>query len=443
MAITIVILAAGKGTRMCSDLPKVMHPVAGFPMVEYLLDVAHEMSVEDVRLVISADIAKYIEQNPLSKQYGYQTVIQKDLSGTANAVACAVAASPVQDQVLVLYADSPLIDHQVLQNMVTMRANNNALSVINLGFYTDVPHGYGRMITVDDYLIDIVEEKSATAAQKEIKLCNSGIMLVDSKVLKALLPKITNDNSAKEYYLTDIVKMANQFGHNCGFTVADEMEVMGVNSQHQLSEVNFIVQTRLRQKFMSEGVMMPDPHSVFFSKDTVIGRGVVIEPFVWVGPGVTISDNCLIRAHSYIEGAVIDNGCAVGPFARIRPGTHMESGAHVGNFVEVKNSKLSSEVKVSHLSYVGDAEIGEGSNIGAGTVFCNYDGVKKHRSKVGKNVFVGSNSAIVAPCEIGDHALIAAGSVITKDVAVDEMAVARGRQTNLPNRGAKSRKSGK
>jgi len=440
MSLTIIILAAGKGTRMCSDLPKVMHPVAGFPMVEYLLDVAHEMGTDDVRLVISNDISKHIEKAPLSKKYHYRPVIQKDLSGTANAVACAIAAAPLQDQVLILYADSPLIDAHVLQTMVTMRSNNSAMSVVNLGFHTETPHGYGRMITVDDYLIDVVEEKSATPAQKAINLCNSGIMLVDSNILKELLPRISNDNTAKEYYLTDIIKMANQAGYSCGYTIADEMEVMGVNSQHQLSEVNFIVQTRLRQKFMNEGVMMQDPHSVFLSKDTVIGRGAVIEPFVWIGTGVTIGSNCVIKAYSYIEGATIDADCTVGPFARIRPGTHMEEGSHIGNFVEVKNSQLASGVKASHLSYIGDAEIGQNSNIGAGTIFCNYDGAKKHRTKVGKQVFIGSNSAIVAPCTIADHALVAAGSVISKDIAEDEMAIARGRQSNLARKGMKSRK---
>lgn len=442
MSLTIVILAAGKGTRMKSNLPKIMHPIAGFPMVEYLLDVAHEICADDIRLVLSNEIAQYLDKNPLSKDYNYRTIIQKDLIGTANAVSCAIDTGPTYEQVLVLYADAPLINSSVLKSMIEIRVNNIDMSIVNLGFHTDIPHGYGRMITIDDYLIDIVEEKSADAHQKEINLCNSGIMLGDAKILKELLPKITNDNAAKEYYLTDVIRMANQSGYNCGYTVADELEVMGVNSQHQLAEVNFIIQTRLRQQFMNDGVMMIDPHSVFLSKDTIIGRGVVIEPGVYIGPNVSIADNCTIKSHSYIEGAVIESGCVIGPFARIRPQTKLDTEVHIGNFVEVKNSHLASGVKAGHLSYIGDAEVGEDSNIGAGTVFCNYDGIKKQRTTVGNEVFIGSNVAIVSPCVIGDHALIAAGSVVTEDVAKNDLVIARNKQSNFSGKGMVGRKKG-
>lgn len=439
MSLTIIILAAGKGTRMGSNIPKVMHPVAGVPMIEYLLEVSQSLS-DDVRLVINSDLEKYIELNPLTKKYNYETVIQTDLSGTGNAVSCAVSSREVKENILVLYGDSPLIELDALEEMLNMISINDKLSVINLGFYTTFPHGYGRMITVDNYLVDIVEEKSATESQKEINLCNSGIMLIKSEVLKELLPQINNDNKAKEYYLTDVIKIANQSGYSCGFTVADEYQIMGVNSQGQLAEVNFIVQTNMREKAMKNGVIMLDPQSTFLSRDTKIGAGSIIEPFVFIGLGVEIGEGCTIKSHSYIEGAKIEDNCSVGPFARIRPETTLQSGVSIGNFVEVKNSTIKSGSKASHLSYIGDTDIGSRSNIGAGVVFCNYDGVNKHRSSVGEGVFIGSNSAIISPCNIEDDALIAAGSVITKDVLKNDLAVARSRQTNISDKGMAERK---
>lgn len=440
MSITIIILAAGKGVRMGSSLPKVMHPIAGFPMIEYLLDSAIDMGVEDVRVVLNSEVITYIEQNPFSKPYEYKTIVQKDLSGTASALSCALAAVTLKQQVLVLYADSPLISVEILQEMLKKYNEQSEIALVSLGFYSDNPRGYGRMLTVDDYLLDVVEEKDATAAQKSINLCNSGIMLANSKILQEILPKITNNNASKEYYLTDAIKIANQSGYSCSFCLADELEVMGVNSQSQLADVNFIVQTKLRQKFMKDGVMMYDPNSTFLSKDTKIAPGVIIEPFVYIGPNVTIGKNSIIKAHSYIEGAIIEENCSIGPFARIRPTTHLEGKTHIGNFVEVKNSQLSTNVKASHLSYIGDAQIGSDTNIGAGAVFCNYDGVTKHRTEVGVNSFIGSNSSIIAPRKIGDGVIVAAGSVITADVNNDELAVSRGKQKNIVGKGMLTRK---
>jgi bifunctional UDP-N-acetylglucosamine pyrophosphorylase/glucosamine-1-phosphate N-acetyltransferase len=425
---------------MHSHIPKVMNHIANFPMVEYLLEVAEKMKSKDIRLVLNSEVDSYIKQNPLSREFKYQTIIQKNISGTASAVKCAIESSKLGSEVLILYADSPLINEQTLKNMLALRAKHKNMSLISLGFFTDIPHGYGRMITIDEYLIDIVEERIATPEQKAINLCNSGIILISAEVLKNILPQISKDNPAGEYYLTEIVRIANNASQSCGYVVADEMGLMGVNSQNQLSEVNFIVQTKLRQKMMSEGVTLIDPNSTFFSKDTIIKPGTIIEPFVYFGRGVSIGEKCIIKAHSYIEGVIIEPNCSVGPFARIRPESSLAEGVSIGNFVEIKNSHLSPDVKAGHLSYIGDAEIGEACNIGAGTIFCNYDGTKKHKTKVGKNVFIGSNSSIIAPCQLQDHSLIGAGSVITKNVAKDELALGRCKQENFPKKGTKTRK---
>jgi bifunctional UDP-N-acetylglucosamine pyrophosphorylase/glucosamine-1-phosphate N-acetyltransferase len=277
----------------------------------------------------------------------------------------------------------------------------------------------------------IIEYKDATNEERQITLCNAGIMIVRGKELPKLLEKLDNKNAGGEYYLTDIVKIAKAEGLKSTFTEAGESEVMGINSKLELSDAEKIMQNRLREEFMTNGVTMTDPSTVYFSYDTEIGKDVVIQPNVFFGKSVKIKNNVEIKAYSYIEGAVIEDGVSIGPFARIRPGTHLSKDVHVGNFVEIKNSELKDGVKVGHLSYIGDAEIGENVNIGAGTITCNYDGVKKHKTKIGKNAFIGSNTALIAPVTIGEGALIGAGSTINKDVKKDALAVTRAPQVEI------------
>jgi bifunctional UDP-N-acetylglucosamine pyrophosphorylase / glucosamine-1-phosphate N-acetyltransferase len=350
---------------------------------------------------------------------------QTERKGTGHAVLMAQAAfKAFKGIALVLYGDVPLVETEDLKRLLAKVDAEHPMAV--LGFVTDIPKGYGRLITKrDETIVAIREELDASPDEKQITLCNSGIIAIESDCLWRLLPKIKGNNAKGEIYLTDLVELVNSEGRKVALERCDESSVLGVNDRLQLSGIEKILQIKYRKAAMQNGATLVDPESVYFSADTIVGRDVVIEPNVIFGPGVRVGDNTVILGHSHIEGAVIGNGARVGPFARLRPGAEIGANAHIGNFVEIKKADIGEGAKVNHLSYVGDAVVGKASNIGAGTITCNYDGYEKHVTRIGANVFVGSNSALVAPVTIGDGANIAAGTVVTKNVPGDALAVAR------------------
>jgi bifunctional UDP-N-acetylglucosamine pyrophosphorylase/glucosamine-1-phosphate N-acetyltransferase len=360
------------------------------------------------------------------------THIQNERLGTAHAVLAAEAAiAEGADDVVVLYGDTPLVRAATIEKIRAKLAEGADQVVV--GFESDDPTGYGRLITdTHGRLTEIVEEKDATDAQRAIKVGNAGLMGFRGEKLLATLKKIGKANAKGEYYLTDAVGIVNAAGGKAVTVVIAEDEVIGVNSREQLAHAEGLFQRRARLTAMTGGATLIAPSTVWFSHDTVIGRDVTIEPNVFFAPGVTIADDVTIRANSHIEGATVASGAVIGPFARLRPGAAIGENAHIGNFVEVKNATIGEGVKANHLTYIGDAAVGPGSNIGAGTITCNYDGFEKHKTTIGADVFIGSNSALVAPVTIGDRANVAAGSVITRDVAPDALAVARGQQADKP-----------
>jgi bifunctional UDP-N-acetylglucosamine pyrophosphorylase/glucosamine-1-phosphate N-acetyltransferase len=440
MSLSIIILAAGKGTRMKSSKPKVLHKIANREMLNLVIDTAKEIKPDNISVVISSEMEKFGAE--ISKQHPKTNLtfaIQKQQLGTANAVEAGLkdlskSLKKVGDVVLVLYGDTPLIKAQTLKTMVAdVTKQQNAVCV--LGFHCYEDNKYGHLVIDKNQLIRIVEFKDATAEEKAITLCNSGVIAVNGSQLKNLLAKINNKNASGEFYLTDIVGVARKQGLSCGFIHTDENEVMGVNSRVELAKAEKIKQKEIRKHLMESGVTMPNPKSVYFSFDTKISNDVIIHPNVVFGTGVEIASDVEIKSFCYIEGAKIASGAVVGPFARLRPETILEANTKIGNFVEVKKSTIKKGAKVNHLSFVGNAEIGEEANIGAGTITCNYDGYKKSKTKIGKNVFVGSNTALVAPVEIGDNAVIGAGSVIVNNVKKDDLAIARSKQENIKNGG--------
>jgi bifunctional UDP-N-acetylglucosamine pyrophosphorylase/glucosamine-1-phosphate N-acetyltransferase len=420
-----VVLAAGQGTRMKSAIPKVLHPLAGLPLVAHVLKAAAAAGASRCSAVIPQD-AKGFEA--LSARIETRFFEQKDRLGTAHAVLMARPALESETgPVLVLYGDTPLVTPESLKTLARALDGGSAMAVA--GFNAKDPKGYGRLITGGSgELLAIREEKDATAEERGVSLCNSGIMAFRGKLILELLSQIGNGNKAGEYYLTDAVEIARRAGHKVAFELISEDEVRGVNTRAQLAEAEAILQNRLRQKAMEGGATLIAPETVTFSHDTVTGQDVLIEPNVFFGPGTVIGDRVTVKAFSHIEGAVLEPGVRVGPFARIRPGTRLGSGARVGNFVELKDADLKAGVKVGHLSYIGDAEVGEGTNVGAGTITCNYDGIRKHRTEIGAGAFIGSNSALVAPVRIGEGAYIGSGSVIGRDVPANALAVTRAPQ---------------
>jgi bifunctional UDP-N-acetylglucosamine pyrophosphorylase/glucosamine-1-phosphate N-acetyltransferase len=421
----IIILAAGNGTRMKSSLPKVLHKVCGKPMVNHVIDTAQNLSASRIITVVSKTMQAVEEQiNKLS-----EVAIQTEQLGTADAIKPALKMlKGFEGNILILYADTPLVKQETLTKMLKALEKS---SIVVLGFRPDDTAEYGRLIVSNSgELKKIVEHKEANAAERAVDLCNSGVIAADAKTLMDVIKKVDNNNSKGEYYLTDIVEIANNQAQKCSFVEASENEVLGVNNRVQLSEVEYIFQQRLREAAMLAGATLIDPETVYFSHDTKLGKDIILHPNVTFGAGVNVADNVEIKSFSHIEGAKIEKDCIIGPFARIRPDTHLQAGAHVGNFVEIKKSEIGEGVKIGHLTYIGDAEIGAGSNIGAGTVTCNYDGKNKHKTKIGEGAFIGSNTALVAPVKIGKGAFIAAGSTITEDVEVGALAIARGRQVN-------------
>ena len=428
-ACAAIVLAAGMGTRMKSDLPKVLHRVANRPMISHLLDALSAISSERTVVVVAPGMTQLVDAVAPA-----DTAVQTEALGTGHAVLA--ARDQMQDftgDVLVLFGDTPLLTAETMQDMLTARRAAENPAVVVLGFRPDDPAEYGRLVTAADGGLEaIVEFKDASDAQREIGLCNAGIMAIDGNHLFALLDAVGNDNANGEYYLTDIVELARDRGLRCAVVeAADPVEVMGVNSRAQLAEAEAAMQARLRDRAMAGGVTMTDPETVWLSADTKIGRDVIIGPNVFFGTGVTIADNVEIKAFCHIDGAEVASGVSIGPFVRLRPGAKLERNVHVGNFVEIKQALVEEGAKVNHLSYVGDARIGPRANVGAGTITCNYDGFFKELTDIGADAFIGSNTALVAPVKVGDGATVGAGSVITSDVEADALAVARGRQKSI------------
>jgi len=423
--VAVVILAAGAGTRMKSDLHKVLHPVAGQPMLLHLLAAVEALAPE--RIVVVAGARR--EQVAAAVAGRATVAVQEEQRGTAHAVLAAHGELAGFDgDVLVLFGDAPLVTTATMRRL--LEALDDATGVAVLGFRPADPAAYGRIVAeADGRIARMVEFKDATAAERTVDLCNSGVLAVRAAELWPLLAHVGNANAAGEYYLPDIVALADRPG--CVIET-DAAEVVGVNSRAELAAVEAAWQTRVRHRMMTAGVSLVAPQTVWFAHDTVVGRDVTIEPNVVFGPGVRIGDGTTIRAFCHITGATIGERAEVGPFARLRPGAELGTAAKVGNFVEIKAATLGAGAKVSHLTYIGDASVGAGANIGAGTITCNYDGFFKYRTTIGAGAFIGSNSALVAPVTIGDDAIVAAGSVITADVAPGALALARGSQTVKP-----------
>lgn len=419
--LVIVILAAGRGSRMKSTLPKVMHKIAGRPMISWLIDAAEELNPKKIIVVTAPDMDEVAQVvSP------HLVVIQQEQKGTGDAVKPALEhLQGFEGKVLILLGDEPFVDVEVLEEMVKW----DGLSV--MAVCPDSVEGLGRMIVNDDGTLNrIVEDKDCTDAEREIDICNSGNFCIPGKYLASWLSQLKNENKQGEYYLPDIPQIAEKEGFLTYVVEADVFGVWGVNTRGELAEHEYIAQAMLREEALDAGVTMIDPSTVTLSWDTQFGQDVVIEPNVFFGAGVNIADNVTIHAFSYLEGVIIEEGAEIGPYARIRPQSIIGAGASIGNFIEINRSIIKAGVKAKHVSYIGDTTVGEKSNIGAGTIIANYDGFFKHKSVIGKNVFVGSNSTIISPVKIGDSAIIAAGSNINKDISENAMAIGRSRQEN-------------
>ena len=429
MITSLIILAAGKGTRMNSELPKVLHPIAGDPMLVHAMAAGATLAPRHT-IVIAGHGAQEVTAATLAYDENATVVVQSEQLGTAHAVGQAKdALADFEGIAIVLYGDTPFVSPRTLEDMMT--ASKDA-DVVVLGFEAADPGRYGRLVTDGASLERIVEFKDATAAERAITLCNSGVIACNAELLFDLIAAVDNNNASGEYYLTDIVGLARARGLTATAVTCDEAETLGVNSRAQLAGAEAAFQSRARAALMEDGVTLQAPDTVFLARDTVIGRDTLIEPNVFFGPGVTIESGARIRAFSHLEGCHVSRGAVVGPYARLRPGAELEENTRVGNFVEVKNAVLAEGAKVNHLSYIGDAFVGVGANIGAGTITCNYDGVMKHHTHIGANAFIGSNTMLVAPVHIGDGAMTGSGSVITSDVEPDALALARAPQVEKP-----------
>ena len=424
--IAAIILAAGKGTRMKSDLHKVLHPIAGQPMLHHLL--ASVDALAPARKVVVVGAGR--DQLAAALDATATLAVQEPQLGTGHAVQQAAAAlRDFAGDVLILYGDVPLVRTATMQRMLDRLHADDAPAIVVLGFEPDDMLRYGRVITDGDRITKMVEHNDATEAERAVRLCNSGLMAVRAADLFALLARVGNENAAGEYYLVDIVNIAANDGRASAVVITDPYEVTGVNSRAELAALETQWQSRRRAQAMADGATLIAPDTVWFAYDTVIGRDVLIEPNVFFGPGVTVADGVTIRANCHIEGTVIGRGAEVGPFARLRPGTVLGDKAKIGNFVETKKAVLGAGAKANHLTYLGDAQVGSGANVGAGTITCNYDGFFKYQTVIGDGAFIGSNTALVAPVTIGAGAIVGAGSVITADVEADALALARGAQS--------------
>ena len=422
-----IILAAGKGTRMKSPRPKVLHEIGGRPMLAWSVALAQALGCKRSVVVVGPDMPALSEA--AAKLVGAaNVVVQREQLGTANAVdAARDALAGVEGQAIVLYADTPLVPKEAGERAFAEIEKGAGVCV--LGFKAKLPNRYGRLVTTGDGSLEaIVEANDASEEQLGIELANSGVMAAPVRLMFDLLKDVKNDNAKGEYYLTDLVGLARGRGRQAAVAHCEERDVLGVNSQGELAGIEHIFQQAMREKLMADGVTMPAPETVYFSHDTKIAAGVTIEPNVVFATGVNVASGAVIRAFSHLEGAKVGEGALVGPYARLRPGAVIGKDAHIGNFVEVKNVTVGEGAKANHLSYLGDGEIGAGANIGAGTIFCNYDGFFKYRTVVGEGAFVGSNSSLVAPVTIGVGGYVGSGSVIVEDVPADALAIARGRQ---------------
>jgi bifunctional UDP-N-acetylglucosamine pyrophosphorylase/glucosamine-1-phosphate N-acetyltransferase len=431
MQATAVILAAGQGTRMKSALPKTLHRIAGRSMLRHLL--ASCEAVFQRIVVVVAPGAEAVQREAAPHAW----VIQPEQRGTANA-ALAAAAEFGDGEVAVLYADNPLIRPETLRKLLTRRERGDAALAL-LAFRPANPAHYGRVIARGGYVDQVVEWADASEEVRAIGLCNAGVLCASASDMRRWLGEVRTNNAKREYYLTDLVRLAAEDGARVAAVEAPAEELAGVNSRAELASAEAVVQGRLRNAAMDAGVTMIDPGSVFLCADTEFAPDVTVGPNVVFGPGVKVASGAEIRAFSHLEGCSIGPGCIVGPFARLRPGTVLGTDVHIGNFVELKAALLGDGVKASHLTYLGDAEVGAQTNIGAGTITCNYDGAAKHRTIIGANAFIGSDVALVAPVRVGDGAVVGAGSVITEDVEADALALARGRQVVKPGRAAEMR----
>jgi bifunctional UDP-N-acetylglucosamine pyrophosphorylase/glucosamine-1-phosphate N-acetyltransferase len=433
-----IVLAAGEGTRMRSALPKVLHDIAGRPMIRHVLAALEPLAPAETVVVLGQNADRIAKAVAPAK-----TAIQHPPQGTGDAVRAAHAAlEPALaglDDIVILFGDAPLLQSATIARLLEARREAGA-AIALAGMRPADPTPYGRFVLDQDGTVArIVETKDANPEQLAITLCNGGIMAVAAAHLFDLVDRLENINAKREFYLTDIVGIARRRDLAATYIELPVAEVLGVNTRAELAEAEALMQDRLRRRAMEAGATLVAPQTVFFSADTRLGRDVVVEPNVVFGPGVSIADNVRIRAFSHLDGATIAEGAIVGPYARLRPGAVLERDVHVGNFVEVKATRLGAGAKANHLSYLGDAEIGAGTNIGAGTITCNYDGFNKHRTVIGARAFIGSDTALVAPVTVGDGAYIATGSVITSDVPADALSIARGRQVDKPGRAAELR----
>jgi bifunctional UDP-N-acetylglucosamine pyrophosphorylase/glucosamine-1-phosphate N-acetyltransferase len=426
-----VILAAGRGERMKSPLPKVLHPVGGRSMIDHAIDAALALGCERVVVVVGAHSPE-VRAHVAARIGEASIAVQDPPLGTGHAVlAAASALADFAGDVVITYADAPLIPAGAVEGLFALREGGADVAV--LGFEAGDPAAYGRLVmTGANGLEKIVEAKDASPEELAIRACNSGVLAADAHLLLELLGKVGNANAKGEYYLTDVVGLAVAAGWRVEVAFAREDDVLGVNSQAELAVVEGVFQARRRAELMAAGVTMTAPDTVYLAWDTQIGPGARLEPNLVFGPGVTVEGGAVIRAFSHLEGAKVAAGAIIGPFARLRPGAEIGAGAHIGNFVEVKNVTVGPSAKANHLSYLGDGAVGAGANIGAGTIFCNYDGFDKHRTEIGEGAFIGSNSALVAPVTIGRGAYTGSGSVITRDVAPDALALERADQVEKP-----------
>lgn len=431
MSLSLIVLAAGKGSRMNSDLPKVLHPLAGAPLLAHALHAAAELGPDRV-VIVTGHGAEAVGKAARAFAPEAVTAHQAEQLGTAHAVLQARAAlDGAGGEALVLYGDTPFVRAETLQAMLDARADH---AVVVLGFEAADPGRYGRLVMDGDRLERIVEFKVATEAERAITLCNSGVVCAEAGVLMRLAGQVGLNPEAGEYYLTDIVEIARREGLSVGVVRCDEAETLGINTRAELAAAEAAFQTRARAEALERGVTLIAPDTIHFAFDTLIGGDAVVGPYVVFGPGVTIENGAEVRAFCHLEGCHVAEGAQVGPFARLRPGTELGGGARVGNFVEIKAAILGEGAKVNHLSYIGDAEVGAGANIGAGTVTCNYDGVSKHRTVIGAGAFIGSDTMLVAPVTVGAEAMTGSGSVITADVPDGTLALGRARQENKPGR---------
>ena len=429
MSTALIILAAGQGTRMNSDLPKVLHKIAGAPMLVHAIR-SGEVLEPSRLVVVTGHGGEAVAAAATAYQPMAEIAVQSEQKGTAHAVAQARSALDGFDgDAIVLYGDTPFIQPETLEKM---QAARQAHDLVVLGFEAADPGRYGRLVMDGEKLARIVEFKDATDEERQITLCNSGVVAARADLLFDLIDGVGNDNASGEYYLTDIIGLARSRGLSAGAVTCDEAETMGINSRPELARAEAKFQDRARAEALENGVTLAAPDTVFFAFDTVIGRDSEVEQNVVFGPDVTVESGAHIRAFSHLEGCHVSRGATVGPYARLRPGAELSEDVKVGNFVEIKAARLDRGAKVSHLSYVGDAEVGEDANLGAGTVTCNYDGVMKHQTRIGARAFIGSSTMLVAPVSVGDDAMTGSGSVITEDVEPGALAIGRARQVTKP-----------